>query len=422
MLPRSFISLTLATLLSGCAASLPYTPSRLTNGIDRDAVQLNDAHTRATNGVITMNILRARDGWPTGYTTLSGVQFNPDVELDLTGNFTPLGLGNAPLPFGGSNASIARNEGADATYTVNPFAAQDGSIGLYNRDGTEEIFERFVKAGWPIEVIFPLMVQSVTVEVGGKDETCDIRGYGDLAEALNTGKTEIINKDGKKKKLNACLADVVSQVFKSASSVRWDYKIPGDNKNSWTCKPFGQAYLLYNSREESLSARISAINSAANGEQGKQRSRIMFEPEGVKLCSQLAPGTKKLVKGDESKAAFKDITFRSFDDMIYFVGETLRKSTVGDESYFKMCVEYCFDKVKPKRYLFEVQETSLFPNDYAVHVVHAKQNYVALREGLRKNGGAFDDRTGTVLAILSQILLFNQSESFLEGPENILRQ
>ena len=98
MLPRSFISLTLATLLSGCAASLPYTPSRLTNGIDRDAVQLNDAHTRATNGVITMNILRARDGWPTGYTTLSGVQFNPDVELDLTGNFTPLGLGNAPYP------------------------------------------------------------------------------------------------------------------------------------------------------------------------------------------------------------------------------------------------------------------------------------------------------------------------------------
>lgn len=413
MLPRSFISLTLATLLSGCAASLPYTPSRLTNGIDRDAVQLNDAHTRATNGVITMNILRARDGWPTGYTTLSGVQFNPDVELDLTGNFTPLGLGNAPLPFGGSNASIARNEGADATYTVNPFAAQDGSIGLYNREGTEEVFERFVKAGWPIEVIFPLMVQSVTVEVNGKDKTCDIRGDRDLAEALNTGKTETSDP---------CLGDVISQVFNSKSDDRWDYKIPGDNKNSWTCKPFGQAFLLYNSREESLSARIAAINSAANGEQGKQRSRIMIEPEGVKLCSQPTPEKKKLVKGEESKAAFKDMTFRSFDDMIYFVGETLRKSTVGDEPYFKMCVENCFDKDTPNRYLFEVQETSLFPNDYAVHVVHAKQNYVALREGLRKNGGAYDDRTGTVLAILSQILLFNQSESFLEGPENILRQ
>ena len=413
MYSRTLTSLSLAILLSGCAVGLPYTPSRLANGIDRDAIRLNDAHTRATNGVITMNILRARDGWPTGYTTLSGVQFNPDVELDLQGNFTPLGLGNPPLPFGGSNATVNRNEGADATYTVNPFAAQNGSIGLYNRDGTEEVFERFVKAGWPIEVIFPLMVQSVTIDGGdGKpDSTCDIRGDGDLAEALNKGN---------KSTASLVCQNVIEKIFKSKTSDRWDYKVAKKDQVDWKCSPFTQNSLLDNSKEESLSTRISAINTAANGEQGKQRARLLIEHDKVKLCQRANTVTKKLVKNDEGEAAFKSIAFRSFDDMVYFVGETLREMTINSQKQYKLCVEYCFNNT-PNRYLFEVKETSFRPDDYAVHVIHAKKNYVALKAGIRKDGD-FNDRTGTVLSILSQILLFNQSESFLEGPDNILLQ
>ena len=105
--------------------------------------------------------------------------------------------------------------------------------------------------------------------------------------------------------------------------------------------------------------------------------------------------------------------------MVYFVGETLR--TVEENGKGKLCVENCFKTEAKKRFLFSVEEGANLGSHHAVKVRHAGKDYSALKAGLRKNS-EFDDRTGTVLAILSQILLLNQSEAFLEAPDNILLQ
>ena len=401
---KLLIGLTCCVVLAGCSSiGVPYTPARLANGVDRDAIRLNDAHTRAINGVITLNVLRARDGWPTGYTTLSGIQFTPQVELDLTGNFTPLGLGNPPLPFGESNATIERDESSNAQYSVNPFADEEGSSGLYNVQGTEEVFERFIEAGWPIEVLFPLMVRSVKT----KDGICKIDGYRNLRSILNRG-TDVST-------LDSCWSDV-GKVFQDKFA--WEYKLK-TSTDPWVCNKLMNESLI-NDPQEGLAARITAINSAATGADGKVSSRVLINASGASLCSRKTNTDKTLHIVNDKTTPFEEIKFRSFDDMIYFVGETLR--TVDGEN--KLCIENCFEPNstdKMKRYLFTVEEGLDLHIDHAVKVNHAGKNYYALKAGLRKDSD-FNDRSGTVLAILSQILLLNQSEAFLEAPDNILLQ
>jgi len=409
---KSNIVILTSLALASCAGiGVPYSPSGLAIGVDRDAVRLNDAHTRAINGVIVLNIIRARDGWPTGYTTLSGIQFTPEVELDLTGNFAPLGLGNPPLPFGTSNATIERDERSNATYSVNPFADEEGASGLYNVEGTEEVFERFVNAGWPIEVIFPLMVRSITVN----KKTCVIEGRsdGELRTMLEIGKS--------RNQVEGCWRNV-RDIF--TTNGEWTYGLRTEN-DDWDCNILMNKDLLIDP-QEGMGSRIAAINSAATGEDGKISSRVLIESNGVKLCSRKSNTDKtlfvKVEAADTKKPIFDDIKFRSFDDMIYFVGETIRGNKQNSAEN-KLCVENCFNTSKStkKRYLFKVEENPILHRNHAVEVVHAGSRYTTLEAGLRKNSD-FDDRSGTVLAILSQMLLLNQSEAFLEAPENILLQ
>ena len=116
--------------MSGCASISNLGASGLAENIEDNAATLNEAHTRAMTAIIAVNVLRARDRWPTNYTTLSGIKSNPSMSLNGSASFGPLGLGNAPMPFAGSSASVSRNESANAEYSVNPFSNNDKTQGL----------------------------------------------------------------------------------------------------------------------------------------------------------------------------------------------------------------------------------------------------------------------------------------------------
>ena len=80
--------------------------------------------------IIAVNVLRARDRWPTNYTTLSGIKSNPTLSLNGSRQFRSAGTWQCALPFAGSSASISRNETANAEYSVNPFSNNDKTQGL----------------------------------------------------------------------------------------------------------------------------------------------------------------------------------------------------------------------------------------------------------------------------------------------------
>src|SRR5579871_4368636 len=149
-----------ALSLSACAVVSDIGASGLAEKIEANAVTLNDAHTRAETSIIAMNVLRARDRWPTNYTTLSGIKSNPTLQLNGSATFGPLGFGNPRTPFGASNATVQRNETANAEYSINPFSNNDRSQSLL-RPMKPELLEGYWRAGWPRETLMWLFIESI---------------------------------------------------------------------------------------------------------------------------------------------------------------------------------------------------------------------------------------------------------------------
>ncbi len=144
-----------------CAIVSDLGATGLAENIEDNAATLNEAHTRAMTAIIAVNVLRARDRWPTNYTTLSGIKSNPTLSLNAGASFSPLGLGNANSPFVNSGGSITRNESANAEYSVNPFSNNDKTQGLL-KPIQPEMLQSYWLAGWPRETLMWLFVDAVT--------------------------------------------------------------------------------------------------------------------------------------------------------------------------------------------------------------------------------------------------------------------
>lgn len=173
MVFRLFFLFACALSLYGCGAlrALPHiTTNELARNISENTANINEAQARATNAIILKNILRARDRWPTSYSTLSGITSNPEIVFTAGANLDPLGLGNPPLPFGKSNANISQDNTASASYSVNPFAENNSGENIY-RPVSEEIFKQYWDAGWPKDVILLLFVESISRRAANTSET-----------------------------------------------------------------------------------------------------------------------------------------------------------------------------------------------------------------------------------------------------------
>jgi len=69
-------------------------PASLGGDLVTDAMALNKAYGDVGSSVIVTNVLRARDRWPTSYTTLTAINSTPSLTRASDINLNPLGLGN----------------------------------------------------------------------------------------------------------------------------------------------------------------------------------------------------------------------------------------------------------------------------------------------------------------------------------------
>ena len=440
--------------LAGCGTiANQFGGKPLANNIDEDAIRLNNSHARAINGVITVNALRARDRWPTGYTTLSGVRFMPTRSLNGTLNLGPLGFGSGdprlstsvPRPLASSSLSGGGTLASGAQYDVQPFAGQDNSQGLYSTARSEGLLRRYADSNWPLEVLLPLFVSEVYTD----NKTCRIGGSDYLAKFLNgyeNAEEDFTNKYGEEdKELHPCWT--VYRILSGAIKLEYISKVDlKDTKSVYTkktlkdradareelrkeCKQIAlpmNTSLLTSSGD--LAARISAIANTADRD-------VIIDPGGVRLCNRANTQCDFYYtiddKGTKYKKAFDGLSFRTFDDMVYFVGETLRLRYPNSSGQQEYGLSITTGDKDQRLNFFRVSDAGLrstvgrAQRGYGVEVRHAGRNWRALPE---KKGSEFDagidltERTGTVLGILSQIYILNQSPGFLEAPENILLQ
>lgn len=434
-----------ACLFTSCAQTAGVNNTGLVSRVDNDAIRLNEAHTRTINGVITLNILRARDNWPTGYTTLSGITFSPEMETDANLGLSPLGLGNPVNPFGKSSSGLSRTKSSDAKYSVNPFAEKPGASGLYKIEASEELFQRYIDSGWPIEVIFPLFVRRIEIDAPAgthfNQRTCDVFGNHEFARRLSATFTvaepEKAALDPKTSEANPACTAAIDAIFLGVSHetaapikiARWfyedasNYQCSSDGicterntsqidplsvgKSDLTCDRISPdlAAHLVSAPTEPLKDRIQALETSS----GKQ---VKITSSGVLFCKKPKPDKTLFYLGDDGRLRrpFSAHEFRSFNDMIYFLGETIRDGGA-------LPVNNCGGPVP----LFQVHKGATPFTDHAVEVSHAGSAYWALKKP-DPDISCTKERTGTVLSVLSQILLLNQSPEFLEAPESLLER
>ena len=399
-----------ALSLQGCAMVSDLGATGLAENIEGNAATLNDAHTRAMTAIIAVNVLRARDRWPTNYTTLSGIKSNPTMSLNGSTSFGPLGLGNAPLPFSGSSASISRNESANAEYSVNPFSNNDKTQGLLKPIQAEQL-QNYWLAGWPRETLMWLFVDAVTF--AGESQPWYIDGdefsaSPSAADAANTRRyVEIISR--------AKRGEVDFDVLPSPSLDQRD------------CMPYDPVYLretLGNGGPDGggrgnggMSETIHTVEVLTGRQMvltGDPRTPRAGEAEiapdrfnrRLLLCDAVTPEWGFL--DTRTGAPLAAIRTRSFDDMIYFLGETLRSGTQENPTVAGSVI------------LFQTY-AERSDRAFAVRVEHAGRVYFIAPQTPAGDTVGPKDVTGNVLSLLNQLYLLAQSDEFLRAPESRIR-
>ena len=401
-----------ALSLQGCASIGNLGASGVAENIEGNAATLNDAHTRAMTSIIAMNVLRARDRWPTNYTTLSGIKSNPTLSLNGSASFSPLGLGNANSPFVGSSANVSRNESANAEYSVNPFSNNDKTQGLLKPIQPEQL-ENYWLAGWPRETLMWLFVDAVTFEGEAQPWYIDGDEFSAVpspADAANTAR--------------------YVQIIERAKAGRVDFgKLPEPSLDARHCSPYDPVYL-----RETLGGATGNVDGGGNRGGGMTetirtvealtgRQLVLSEDPRTRAPNEavIAPDrfNRRLLLCDtvDTEWGFMDsatgaplakIRTRSFDDMIYFLGETLRSGTEKEPTVAGgvILLQTCGERGD---------------HAFAVRVEHAGRVYfIAPQTPLGDSAGP-KDVTGNVLSLLNQLYLLAQSDEFLRAPEARIR-
>ncbi len=406
---KAIAASTLAALsLSGCAMVGDLGATGLAENIEDNAATLNVAHTRAMTAIIAINVLRARDRWPTNYTTLSGIKSNPTLAMGGSASFGPLGLGNAAGPFKNSSASVSRSETANAEYSVNPFSNNDKTQGLL-KPIQPEMMQGYWQAGWPRETLMWLFVDSISFSdaSGVPSEVWRIDG--------DEFRPETPAKDRE-------FANRYVDLIQRAKDGEIDFEmLPMDSLDARGCTPYDPGYVRDTlggaSPKDSIKDTIQAVESLT----GK---RLVLAPDTrAPKTGESAIASDKFNRrfllcdpreaywgfvDAKTKAVLARATMRSFDDMIYFLGETLRSA--GPDGATEIGGMTLFHVYRERG-----------GRQYAVRVEHAGQVYFIAPQMLVNESHGVKDLTGNVLSLLNQLYLLAQSDEFLRAPEARLR-
>jgi len=399
-----------ALCTQACAIVSDLGATGLAENIEDNAATLNEAHTRAMTAIIAVNVLRARDRWPTNYTTLSGIKSNPTLSLNGAASFGPLGLGNAPMPFAGSSASISRNESANAEYSVNPFSNNDRTQGLL-KPIQPDMLQSYWLAGWPRETLMWLFVDAVTFAGDSQPWYIDGDEFSTAPSASDA----------------ANLKRYVA-IINAAKRGEVDFgPMPAPTLDQRNCAPYDPVYL-----RETLGGASPVDGGRGGGGSMADTIRTVEGLTGRQLIltdgDRTVPAGEALIAPDRfnrrlllcdpvgtawgfmdarTGAPLASIRTRSFDDMIYFLGETLRNGT--EES----------PTVAGNVILFQTYSERA-ERAFAVRVEHADRVYFIAPQMFDDSEGP-KDVTGNVLSLLNQLYLLAQSDEFLRAPDARIR-
>lgn len=326
-------------------------------GVEEAASAQNEAHARASTAIVAVNVLRARDGWPTDYAAVAAAPPRspaaPAVETSAAGGHA----GAAPPAF---------------------------------RSLRPDVLRTYWDAGWSRPLLMWLFVESVTFpgDAGGFVDQKPVRLDAEKLKGDAGADAELV---GRYRRI-AALAEQgdVNLV-----------DLGGDPPASRNCTPYDPVYLreTLGQRTEPLAATVATIE-ALSGEQ----LVLTPDPKDYPQDQYIAPDKFKrrlmLCDNTPNRWGFVDrrtgrplasVRLRSPDGAIRFLGDALRLGSDGEGAPVVLA------EGKGPVALFRASRR-LDPREYALKVDHGGDSYYVAPHA------APGDATGATLSLLIQAL------------------
>jgi hypothetical protein len=381
-----------ALLLAACAIA-PAAPQRretLARQIAEDAAAFNEAYARAVSAQLLLNILRARDRQPRYYLSMSGIQDAPSLRFqeNVGAGSVPLGEGASPWGFG--SFGITREVQSRPTYAVQPLSADTLTKAVF-QPTPPNVFAHYWQSGWSRDLLVFLLVDRIdVVETGAgaqtfHNEANEIRQ--DCAPIVDTGGCRFVRT------ARAFLDDISARAPDASA-------------------PQGQ----------SVCGLVESYGAAAPVRAGASTPGEVCMPRFI-------VGARTYV-----------MTLRSFDDVVYYVGELMRLSATQSGMRGEMRAPLSVRAAGLRGGgvgvpLFRIAPAQDAANDqfYAGNVMYNGQRFVAgppvgrscadaAQSGLCVDGAVEGDRSSSVLSLLAELLALNQSPDAIRAPSRVLVQ
>ena len=385
-----------ASLAAGCATA-PAAPARretLARQIADDATAFNEAYARSVSGQILLNVLRARDRQPRYYLSMSGIADAPSVRYNESLGVGAVPLGEGASPWGFGSFGFERETSSRPSYAVQPLSAETLTKTVF-QPTPGNVFEHYWESGWSRDLLLFLMVERIT---------------------------RIETVDG---------ARLVSEWVNDATNIRSDCT----GEEGGGCK-FVRAVRTFltdiSIRDE---ARTSPDASPVCG------LVTAYGPAQPVRAAPPAPGQScepRFVVG----AATYVMSLRSFDDIVYYVGELMRPSLTasGDEATMAspLTVRAAGLRTQIGAPLFRIlpaeeaaREAPIDPHTYyAAGVAYGGRRFyagppvgracaAATPEGVCADDPDHGDRSSSVLSLLAELLALNQSPDAIRAPQRV---
>lgn len=379
-----------AFLVSGCASGLGLgqQQARERRVIADDILSLNEAYNQAVTGQILLNILRARDRLPTQYVAVSQIQRTSTTVDTQRLSIGGIELGDIGSPWGEGDYFIERKFTPHPNYTVAPFAAADAQRIMF-RPIDPQVFSDYWNAGWPTETLLFLMVERLVI-----------------VEHPGSGPAHVV-------------ADMANDAGDFQQNCASDVATEG-------CRFVREARALANtlrSRTPNREIDLSGVCGLAAAYDLPTSTRPTPRPQ-----NQQCPAAARIIVGTREYV----LTLRTFDDMVFYVGELLR-APAADDAAIEAPILVGGAGMSGGGVgvpLFRVT-TSPDARPYAASVSYGGERYFAgpavsreceraEAEGHCVDSHGQGDRSSLVLALLSQVLLRNQSNESQPRPPLIV--
>lgn len=381
-----------ALTLVGCATA-PATPFRresLARQIADDATAFNEAYARAVSGQILLNILRARDRLPRYYLSMSGIQDSPSLRFREALGIGSIPLGEGASPWGFGSFTGERETQSRPSYALSPLSAETLTRAVFTPTPTN-IFEHYWDSGWPRDLLFYLLVARVT-RVTQTPTGPQIEEFTNEAASIDANCPNSAAP-------GCAFVDVARTLLRD---------IAGRTPSSG-----GPA-----------AAPVCGLIDAY----GPREPLRATAPEKGQTC---AP---RIVVGDVTYV----LGLRSFDDIVYFVGELMRaRPESGGELVAALAVGPAGMRggapVPLFRIVGEAQAGRAVDGDprerYAASVMYDGRRWYAGPPVSRvcpapgadpcTDDARAGDRSSSVLSLLAELLALNQSPDAIRAPTRI---